>query len=62
MRIPQAQLSEASKATVKKILKASKKRTTVCQQMQMANYYAYLHSKQQLAKDTENYAKLALGF
>lgn len=61
MQIPTIKLSEASQATAKKIIKASKKKTTAGQQMQMANYYAFLHSKMNAANDIKNYARILIG-
>lgn len=61
MQIPTINLSQVDKKAAAKIIKASKKKTTIEQQMIMSNYYAFLHSKQNIASSGENYAKLLLG-
>ena len=61
MQIPTVKLSESSQKAAKNIINASKKKTTICQQMQMANYYAYLHSPKNAQNDSINYAKTLLG-
>ena len=61
MQIPTVKLSEATQATFKKILKASKEKKTFGQQMQMASYYAFLHSEKQAKTDTTYYAKILMG-
>ena len=58
MQVPTIELSEVSQIAAKKIIEASKKQTTISQQMQMANYYAFLHSPKQANKDVVNFAKI----
>lgn len=58
MQVPTIQLSEASQRAAKMIINASKKETTAGQQMQMASYYAYLHSPKQANKDVVDFAKV----
>ena len=58
MQVPIVQLSQSSQTAIKKILNASKEKTTLCRQIQMTNYYAFLHSKPQA--DKIDYAKLLL--
>ena len=61
MQIPTIRLSEASQKAAKNIINASKSKTTIGQQMQMANYYAYLHSPKNAPNDSISYAKTLLG-
>jgi len=61
MKIPTVQLSESSQAAVRKIIKASKEKPTLDQQMEMASYYAYLHSQNNIANDAKNFARILLG-
>ena len=58
MKIPNVKLSDASKSTVKQIINASKKSTSIEEQMVMANYYGYLYSKAKT--DARDFAKLLL--
>ena len=58
MQVPTIKLSEVSQTAAKKIIEASKKQTTIPQQMQMASYYAYLHSPKQANKDVVDFAKV----
>ena len=60
MQVPTIKLSEASQRAAKMIINASKKETTTCQQMQMASYYAYLHSPKNAVKDKIDYAKVIM--
>ena len=59
MKVPNVKLSDASKAAVKRILKESKKPHTIEEQMIMANYYGYLHSRG--GTEAVDYAKILLG-
>lgn len=61
MQIPTISLSQVDQKAAANIIKASKKKTTIGQQMIMANYYAFLHSKKNAVSNAENYAKLLLG-
>lgn len=61
MQIPTVKLSDISKNAVKNILEASKNKTSIGEQMKMANYYAYLHSEKVAKTDKTNYAKILLG-
>ena len=61
MKIPPLALSNVSQSAAKRILAASKNEKNICQQMQMANYYAFLHSKNCCENDCTNYAKMLLG-
>ena len=61
MKIPSVTLSEVSRNAAKRILAASKDEKNICQQMQMANYYAFLHSENSCKNDSINYAKMLLG-
>ena len=60
MQVPTIKLSEASQRAAKMIINASKKETTAGQQMQMASYYAYLHSPKNAVKDKIDYAKVIM--
>ena len=57
MQVPTIKLSESSKIAAKKIINGSKQKTTLCTQMQMASYYAFLHSEKNAANDVLNFAK-----
>lgn len=61
MQIPAINLSELDQKVAAKIISESKKKTTIGQQMLMANYYAFLHSKKNIVSSKENCAKLLLG-
>ena len=61
MQVQTVKLSQLSQSTANKILKASKSRATLGQQLQMANYYAYLHSEKTAKTDIKTSAKILLG-
>lgn len=61
MKVPTIQLSKSSQSAVQKIIKASKTKVTLGQQMELASYYTYLHSKNNLANDSKNFARTLLG-
>ena len=58
MKIPSVKLSQASQIASERIMKESKKKHSIGEQMVMANYYAYLHSKSEV--DKIDYAKTLL--
>ena len=58
MQVPTINLSEVSQSAAKKIIEASKKQTSIQQQLQMANYFAFLHSPKQANKDVVDFAKI----
>ena len=59
MHVPKVQISQVSQQALERIIKESKKPTTIGNQIFMTNYYAYLHNKS--AANDKNYAKLLLG-
>lgn len=61
MKVPTIQLSKSSLSAVQKIIKASKTKVTLGQQMELASYYTYLHSKNNLPNDSKNFARILLG-
>ena len=50
MQVPIVKLSESKQTIINNIVKASKEKTTCGQQMLMANYYAFLNSKNEADK------------
>ncbi len=60
MQIPTIKLSEASQATAKAIVKASKSKTNTGQQMQLASYFAFLHSVNNAKTDYADFAKIIM--
>ena len=61
MQIPTIKLSDASQKAAKRIIKTSKNKTSLGEEMKMANYYAFLHSKKNIITDKTDFAKLLLG-
>ena len=58
MKVPNVNLSDYTKNSLKQIIEASKNAKTADEQMVLANYYGYLYSKAKT--DVNDFAKILL--